>query len=121
MAHKKIRNQIKEKRRRYLRRKHRVNTVIKKNSDLPRLIVFKSRRYIYAQIVDKNGNVLAAASDIKQTEGKKIERAQKVWEEVAKKALEKWIEKVAFDRNWFMYHWRVKALAEWARQAWLKF
>ena len=121
MSVKKIRNKIKEVRAKYLRRKHRVNTVIKKNSDLPRLIVFKSRRYIYAQIVDKNGNVLAAASDLKMKEGKKLDRATKVGEEVAKKALEKGIEKIAFDRNWFLYHGRVKALAEWARSAWLKF
>ncbi len=121
MSFKKLRNKIKEVRQRYFRRKHRVNTIIKKNSDLPRLIVFKSRRYIYAQIVDKKWNVLASASDLKIQEGKRIERASKVWEEIAKKALEKWIEKVAFDRNGFLYHWRVKALAESAREAGLKF
>jgi ribosomal protein L18 len=68
MSKKKIRNRIKEIRRRYLRRKHRVNTIIKKNSDLPRLIVYRSNKHIYAQIVDKNGNVLAYVSDYKISE-----------------------------------------------------
>lgn len=121
MSVKKIRNKIKEVRNKYFRRKYRVNTVIKKNSDLPRLIVFKSRRYIYAQIIDKSGKVLAAASDLKINEWKKLERAVKVGEEIAKKWLEKWIERVAFDRNGFKYHGRVKALAEGARSAGLKF
>jgi ribosomal protein L18 len=51
---KKVKNKIKEVRRRYLRRKHRINTILKKVTDLPRLIVFKSNKYTYAQIVDRN-------------------------------------------------------------------
>jgi ribosomal protein L18 len=65
MYMKKVKNKIKEVRRKYLRRKHRVNTILKKVTTLPRLIVYRSNKYIYAQIIDKNGNVLAAASDLK--------------------------------------------------------
>ena len=65
MSMKKVKNKIKEVRRRYLRRKHRINTILKKVTDLPRLIVFKSNKYTYAQIVDRNWNVIAAASDLK--------------------------------------------------------
>jgi ribosomal protein L18 len=54
MSMKKVKNKIKEVRRKYLRRKHRVNTILKKVTNLPRLIVFRSNRYIYAQIVDRN-------------------------------------------------------------------
>jgi large subunit ribosomal protein L18 len=65
MFKKKVKNKIKTKRQRFFRRKHRVNTVLKINSDLPRLIVFRSNKYIYAQIVDKEGKVLASANDLK--------------------------------------------------------
>ncbi len=121
MFKKKIRNKIKEKRQKFFRRKHRVNTVLKLNSDLPRLIVFRSNKYIYAQVVDKNGKVLASANDLKIKEWTKTERAYKVWQLVAERALKAWIEKVAFDRNWYKYHGRVKALADGARQWGLKF
>ena len=104
-----------------MRRKHRVNTIIKKNSDLPRLIVYRSNKHIYAQIVDKNGNVLAYVSDYKISEWTKTEKAYKVGEMIGKIALDKGIEKVAFDRNGFAYIGRVKAVAEGARNAWLKF
>ena len=121
MFKKKIRNRIKEIKNRYFRRKHRVNTILKKVSDLPRLIVFRSNKYTYAQVVDKNGNVIAAASDMKVKEWTKTERAYKVGQEVAKKLLEKWVNKVAFDRNGYKYIGRVKAVADWARDAWLQF
>ncbi len=121
MSKKKIKNRIKEIRRRYLRRKHRVNTILKKVSDLPRLIVFRSNKYTYAQVIDKNWNVLASANDMKLSGGTKTERAFQVGQQIAKKLLEKWIEKVAFDRNGYKYIWRVKAVADWAREQWLKF
>jgi large subunit ribosomal protein L18 len=54
-------------------------------------------------------------------EGNKIEMAKKVGEDIAKVALEKWVNEIVFDRGGFLYHGRVKALAEWARAGWLKF
>lgn len=118
---KKIKNKVLDKQERYLRRKHRTNTLSKINWELPRLIVNKSNKFTYAQIIDLEWNVVSAANDVKVKWGTKTERATNVGLEVAKKALEKWVEKISFDRNWNLYIWRVKALADWARQAWLKF
>lgn len=120
MSKKKIRKRIINIRRKYLRRKHRINTILKKVSDLPRLIVFRSNKYTYVQVVDKDWKVLASANDMKLSWWTKTERAFKVGQDIAKKLLEKGIEKVAFDRNGYKYIWRVKAVAEGARESWLK-
>lgn len=91
----------------------------------PRLCVFRSNKNIYAQIIDDvNGVTLAAASTLdKDFEGYggNKEAAKKVGAAVAKKALDKGIETVAFDRGGFLYHGRVKELADGAREAGLKF
>jgi large subunit ribosomal protein L18 len=91
----------------------------------PRLCVFRSLKHIYAQIVnDEEGKTLVSASDIelkKKKELKKVEIAKEVGKLIAKKALEKKIEKVSFDRSGYKYHGRVKALAEGAREGGLKF
>lgn len=94
-----------------------------RNSDKPRLIVFKSVRYNYVQLFDdKTGKVVAASSDIKDnSKANKVDKAKKVGEDIAKKALEKNITEVAFDRNGYKYHGRIKALADGARSAGLKF
>lgn len=88
----------------------------------PRLSVYRSNVFIYAQIIDLDWKVLCSSSDIK-TKWKlnKTESSKKVWEEIAKKALDAKITDVVFDRNWFAYHGRVKALAAAARETWLKF
>lgn len=94
----------------------------------PRLAVFRSLNHIYAQVIDdRAGRTLAAASDLEgalrpQGEGKrKTEVAALVGQLIGKKALEKGIAQVAFDRGGCKFHGRVKALAEAARQAGLKF
>ena len=92
----------------------------------PRLSVFRSNKNIYAQIIDDvNGVTLASASsqekDNKLAIGGNLEAAKAVGELVAKRALEKNLENVVFDRSGYLYHGRVKALAESARAAGLKF
>jgi len=94
----------------------------------PRLAVFKSNRFIYAQVIDDaNGQTLVAASSLEkglkeQFQGKvNLEVAKAVGTEVAKRASEKGISKVVFDRGGFLYHGKIRALAEGAREAGLEF
>ena len=91
----------------------------------PRMCVFRSNKNIYVQVIDDvNGVTLAAASSLdKDFEGYggNKEAAKKVGEAIAKKALDKGIDTVAFDRGGLLYHGRVKELAEGAREAGLKF
>lgn len=88
-------------------------------SDRPRLSIYRSNNYIYAQIIDRTGNTLAGISDKSLKSGGKIapiERAKQVGAEIAKLALSKKIKEVAFDKGRFAYHGRVKAVAEGARE-----
>ncbi len=89
----------------------------------PRLTVFRSNVQIYAQLIDDvNGKTLASASSLGLKEkANKTEQASKVGTLVAKAAIEAGITEVIFDRNGYLYHGRVKQLAEAARQAGLKF
>ncbi len=95
----------------------------------PRLSVYRSLNYIYASVIDdQNGKVIvSAASSAKELEGKykasgkSVEAAALLGELIAKKALEKGVKEVCFDRGARIYHGRVKALAEGARKAGLKF
>jgi large subunit ribosomal protein L18 len=85
--------------------------------------VFRSNKQIYAQVIDDlTGRTLAAASSLKIEEKlPKREQAARVGEMVAKNALEAGVEKVAFDRNGYLYHGRIKELADAARKGGLKF
>lgn len=110
------------------RRKYRIRNKISGTGERPRLSVFKSSRHIYAQVVDDTaGQTIAAAStlsrDLKGTlDGdKKTDAAKKVGALIAKICLEKKVDKVVFDRNGYLYHGRVKALADAAREAGLQF
>jgi large subunit ribosomal protein L18 len=110
------------------KRKARVRTRIFGTEQRPRLSVFRSAKHIYAQIVvDSTGSTILAASTLSpeirgEIEGlKKSEAAKKVGELLGKKAAEKNIRRVIFDRNGFLYHGRVKALAEGARESGLEF
>lgn len=111
-----------------IRRKRRVRGRIEGTAERPRLNVFRSLKHIYAQvIVDTTGNTLASASTLSpeikgglRSTGN-VEAAKKVGELIAKKCLERGIQKVVFDRNGYRYHGRVKALAEAARAAGLNF
>lgn len=111
-----------------LKRKVRVRKKIRGTSLRPRLNVFKSARHIYAQLIDDTAGATLVAvstaidevsSGLKYTGN--IEAARKVGAEIAKKALAKDITAVVFDRNGFLYHGRVKALAEAARENGLTF
>ena len=112
-----------------LRRKKRVRKKVKGSPERPRLSVFKSARHIYAQIIDDaSASTLADASslsrDIRSEVGKKggsKEGAAIVGKFIGKKAQEKGIKRVIFDRNGFLYHGRVKVLAEAARESGLEF
>jgi len=105
----------------YARRKHKTNVITKTTSLKPRLIVNKSNKFIYAQIVDRSGKVIASANDMKITQWTKSERSFLVGEELAKKAIKNNLTEVVFDRNGFLFHGRVKQLAEWARKGGLQF
>jgi large subunit ribosomal protein L18 len=90
-------------------------------SERPRLAIFRSNKEIYAQVIDDvNGNTLASASS-KEAKGNKTEQAAAVGVLIAANAKKAGVETVVFDRGGFLYHGRVKALAESAREAGLKF
>lgn len=107
-----------------IRRHIRVRRKISGTPECPRLNVFRSNAHIHAQIIDDvNGTTLVAASsvDMKLANGGNIEAAKAVGAEIAKRALEKNITNVVYDRGGYVYHGRVAALAEAAREAGLKF
>ncbi len=101
--------------------KARIRGRISGTPERPRLCVFRSNKQIYAQVIDDiAGNTLVSASSKGITEGNKSEIAAKVGEAVAKKAIEAGINTVVFDRNGFLFHGRVKSLADGARKVGLK-
>jgi large subunit ribosomal protein L18 len=111
-------------------RRQRIKYTIRKKisgtAQLPRLSVFRSNKDIYAQMIDDvNGNTLASASsrdkDIATQKVTKSEKSKMVGEAVAKKAIELGLASCVFDRGGFLYHGRIKAVAEGAREGGLKF
>lgn len=113
------------KRERRLRIKRRVRKDVSGTSERPRLSVYRSNKEIYAQVInDLDGQTLVSASSLEKDvtkEGNKSEIAKAVGKKLAEKALEKGVNIVAFDRNGYLYHGRVKSLAEGAREGGLKF
>lgn len=105
------------------RRHNRIRAKIEGTAKRPRLVVFRSLMYHYAQLIDdQKGVTLVSASDMKMKgKEKKVDRAKKVGMELAKQAVEKKISTCVFDRNGYHYHGRVKAVAEGAREGGLKF
>jgi len=111
---------------RRLKIKQRVRRVVTGTAIRPRMTVFRSNKDIYVQLVDdQTGTTLAAASSrakgIADQKGTKIEKAQLVGKLIAERALESGILAVVFDRNGYLYHGRVKALADAAREGGIKF
>ena len=106
-------------------RKSRIRKKVSGTAERPRLTVFRSAKHIYAQAIDDTTNtVLASASDLEEgfaAEGKKKDKAKAVGQSIAKKLLAKQIELAVFDRNGFIYHGRVSAVADGAREGGLKF
>ena len=121
-------DKTKKKRQSHFRRKKRVRKKVSGSLQRPRLSVSRSLKHIYAQIIDdETGNTLAHASSLSPQvktdaiEGGKIQIAQNVGQLIAQKAKENQIEGVIFDRGGYLYHGRIKALADAARGEGLKF
>mgnify|MGYP000885590284 CR=1 FL=1 len=110
---------------RRIRIKHRIRKIVSGTASTPRLSVFRSNKEIYAQVIDDvNGVTIASASSRDKDVAKgatNIETAAAVGKAIAEKALKAGIETIAFDRGGYLYHGRVKSLAEGAREAGLKF
>jgi len=106
--------------------KNRVRTIITGTADRPRLSVFRSNKQIYAQLIDDvQGVTIASASskvkEIEKSEGNKTEKAALVGKLLAEKALAAGVTEIVFDRSGYLYHGRVKQLADAAREGGLKF
>ena len=105
--------------------KFRIKKIVSGTAQKPRLVVFRSNSEIYAQVIDdtKGVTLVAASSRDKalQATGTKTEKAKQVGQAIAKKALAAGIESISFDRGGYLYHGRVKSLAEGAREGGLKF
>jgi large subunit ribosomal protein L18 len=111
---------------RRFRIKKRIRKIVHGTPDRPRMTVFRSSKEIYVQLIDDlSGKTMVAASSIEKTmkdhKGTKTEVAKQVGKLVAEKALQAGISSVVFDRNGYLYHGRVKALADSAREGGLKF
>ncbi len=108
-----------------IKRHNRVRGKISGTAERPRLCVFRSESNIYAQIIDDvAGNTLVSVSTVEKAfegNGGNCEAAKKIGAAIAERALQKGIEEVVFDRGGYIYHGRVKALAEGAREGGLKF
>ena len=111
-----------------LKRKKRIRKKLVGTSNQPRLCVFRSAKHIYAQLIDDSqGQTLVAASSMEKavrddSETKnKVTAANTVGKIIGQRALEKGVKKVVFDRNGFLYHGRIRAVSEGAREAGLKF
>ncbi len=102
--------------------KYRIRKKIFGTQERPRLSVFRSNKQIYAQVInDDLGNTIVSASSLGLEAMPKIQQAEKVGEMIAQKALEAGVTAVVFDRNGYLYHGRVKQLADAARKGGLKF
>ena len=111
-----------KKEQRRIKIKYRVRNKISGTTERPRMSVFRSNKQIYVQIInDETASTLVAASSLGMEAMPKKEQAAKVGEVVAQKALEAGITTVVFDRNGYLYHGRVKEVAEGARKGGLKF
>ena len=122
-------NRIKKKQLNLKKRKTRIRGRVYGTEQVPRLVVFRSLKHIYAQVIDDTkGTTLTSASTLSpelrealSPEGEKISAAEQVWGLIASKAKECNIESVVFDRGGNLYHGRIAALAEAARKGGLKF
>ena len=100
----------------------RIRAKLAGTGERPRLNVYRSLNHIYAQVIDdQTGQTLVSASSIKLKTGGNVAAAKEIGKAVAEKAAEKGIKKVVFDRGGYLYHGRIKALADAAREAGLEF
>lgn len=105
-----------------IRLKQKIRVKINGTDARPRLTVFRSNKFIYAQVInDQTGKTVAQANDVKLTKGTKTERAKQVGKLIADASLAQKIKKVVFDRNGFKYTGRIKLVADEARAGGLEF
>lgn len=108
-----------------LKKRARIRKKVQGNAERPRLAVFRSGRHIYAQIIDDGKGVTIASASTAQMEigkgVKKVDAAKQVGQELAKLALAKKVKDVVFDRSGYVYHGRIKAVADGARESGLNF
>ena len=115
-------SKINEKTRNRVKRHKKIRARISGTKDTPRLSLYKSNKRVYAQIIDDNANVTIVSTLTDTKKGKTmVEKAVEAGKEIAKKAIEKKIDKVVFDRGGFLYTGKVKAFADGAREGGLKF
>lgn len=115
-------NTLQKKQAVFARRKTRIRAKISGTSTRPRLAIFKSRKFIYAQVIDDTKGHTLAAYDSSMSKGKTpIERAKEVGVEIAKKAKTAQITKVVFDRGGYIYTGKIKMVADAAREGGLEF
>ncbi|TDM00308.1 MAG: 50S ribosomal protein L18 [Flavobacteriaceae bacterium] len=105
-----------------IKAKKRIRSKVFGTAERPRLSVFKSNKEMYAQIIDDTTGVTlcSASTRVEKLDGTKTEKASSVGKALAAKAIKSGISEVVFDRNGFVYHGRIKALAEGAREGGLK-
>lgn len=102
--------------------RYRLRKKIQGTAEKPRLCVFRSNKSIYCQLIDDlQGQTLASASSKTMTSGTKVEQAKEVGKAIAEKAKALNVDKIVFDRSGYIYHGRIKALADGAREAGLQF
>jgi large subunit ribosomal protein L18 len=107
---------------RRFKRHLRVRNKVSGTQERPRLVVFRSLKHIYAQLVDDTANrTIATVSDLNIEQGKKSERAAEVGKQIAERAKSAGITRVVFDRAGYRYHGRIKAVADGARKGGLEF
>jgi large subunit ribosomal protein L18 len=112
---------MKDKKKQRTKRHYRIRKKITQTKNIPRVVVFRSNKYIYAQLIDDQKAItVASSSDIKIKKGTRFQKAKEVGISLAKSAKAKNIKKVIFDRAGYKYHGRVKALAEGVREGGLK-
>ena len=111
---------LKAKLKKYLNRKHRVNNKIKSHHPENRVVITKSNMYIKAQVIWMDWKVIASISDKWAKGATKTEKAFVAWEQLAKLMKDSKVDSAAFDRNWYLYHGRVKAFADGIRNGWIK-
>jgi large subunit ribosomal protein L18 len=104
-----------------VRRRFRIRKKVRGTPGRPRLSVFRSSKHIYAQVIDDTAGTTIAQASSAGGGGNKVEAAKSVGSAVAKACIDKGVEQVVFDRGGYRYHGRVRALAESAREAGLKF
>ncbi len=111
-----------KKEQRRIRIKKGIRKKLSGSNEMPRLSVFKSNKRIYVQLIDDvTGKTILSADSTKLEGGCNMSMATAVGQEIAKKATEKGINSVVFDRNGYLYHGKIKALADGAREGGLKF